>query len=143
MSTTNSFAVARCQIKGLNTTESAAFAVYDYLVNHPDEIPDVLADCDSDDCINQLKSYLWISDDHPPAAEVYDLIISYSTEQDNSDSSVFDCLVKHFSILQSSLFMEVTWVVEDSRTGFSAGTNYYDRSGTQIDVRTALTAYLE
>jgi hypothetical protein len=38
--------------------------------------------------------------------------------------------------------MTTTWVVADSRTGYSAGTDYYDKSGERIDVNAALTQYL-
>lgn len=135
MSYTAAFASATCQVAGLNDTKTAALAVYDYLVNHPDEIPDSLNEGDSDETVAQIKSYLSLQGKH--------LTISYSTaHSSNNDSAVFDFLSRHFACLQTSPFMEVTWVVEDSRSGPSAGTDYYDRSGALIDVRAVLTAHL-
>lgn len=135
MSNTTSCATATCQVAELPDTETAALAVYDYLVNHPDEIPEALNEGDSDETVAQIKSYLSLQGKH--------LTISYSTaHSSNYDSAVFDFLSKHFACLQTSLFMEVTWVVEDSKSGPSAGTDFYDRSGALIDVRDVLMAHL-
>lgn len=133
MGYTAASASACCQVAGLDDTKTTALAVYDYLVNHPDEIPDPLSDDES--MVDEIESYLELSGDN--------LIISYSTENDgNYSSEVFDFLSRHFACLQTSPFMEVTWIVDDSNSGYSAGTDYYDRSGALIDVRAVLTAHL-
>jgi hypothetical protein len=88
------------------------------------------------------------------ALSVYDYLvnlqISYSTGEVseesgtgpiNSSSAVFDFLSSHFSCLQTSLFMRVVWIVGDTKS-FSAGVDYYDRSGQMIDVDFALNSFL-
>lgn len=133
MSYTAAFASAHCQVAGLDNTRTAALAVYDYLVNHPDEIPDSLSD--DDNMVDEIESYLELKGD--------DLIISYCTENDgNYSSEVFDFLSSHFACLQTSPFMEVSWIVDDSKSGYSAGTDFYDRAGALIDARAVLTAHL-
>jgi hypothetical protein len=135
MSYTAASATAHCTIAGLDSAETAALAVYDYLVNHPDEIPQALDEYDSDDFVATIASYLTVDDNQ--------LTIHYSTESaGNYDAEVFDFLSSHFACLQTSPFMEVTWVVDDSRSGCSASTDYYDRSGKPIDIKAALTAHL-
>ena len=135
MSYTAAFASATCKVAGFENTEAAALAVYDYLVNHPDEIPSALNDYDSDDFVFAIQSYLDLHGDN--------LVISYSTESEgNYDSEVFDFLSSHFACLQTSPFMTVTWGVNDSRSGYDTGTTYWDRTGKQIDVEALLTAHL-
>ena len=138
MSYTACSAVATCTIAGLDSTRTAALAVYDYLVNHPDEIPQVLDydDIDSDDAVEQIEAYLAVDGDS--------LTISYDSESDfmNNDSEMFDFLSSHFACLQTSPYMEVSWSSIDSRTGTDGGTNYYDRQGKQIDVHALLLAHL-
>ncbi len=133
MSYTSSSASATCQVAGLDDTRTAALAVYDYLVNHPDEIPDSLSD--DENMVDEIESYLELDDNI--------LTISYSTENDgNYNAEVFDFLSNHFACLQTSPFMEVCWVVDDSKSGYSSGTDFYDRSGALIDVRALLHAHL-
>lgn len=135
MSYTAASATATCTIAGLDSIRTAALAVYDYLVNHPDEIPDGLDydDHDSDSVVICIESYLSIDNN--------ELVVSYSTEAyGNYDSNVFDFLSPHFACLQTSPYMKVTWVVDDSRCGYSSGTDYYDRTGQQIDLHSILTA---
>lgn len=137
MSYTASSATAICTIAGLDSARTAALAVYDYLVNHPDEIPEGLDEdeTDSDAFVLAVESYLSVQDD--------ELTICYSSEADGCyDSEVFDFLSSHFACLQTSPYMEVTWVCDDSRAGYSGGTDYYDRAGKPIDVRAILTAAL-
>lgn len=133
MSYIAAFASATCKVTGLDNTKTAALAVYDYLVNHPEEIPDSLSD--DDNMVDKIETYLELNGDN--------LIISYSTENyGNYSSEVFDFLSKHFACLQTSPFMEVSWIVDDSKFGYRAGTDFYDRSGVLIDVRAVLTAHL-
>lgn len=137
MSYTIASATATCTIAGLDDTSTAALAVYDYLVNHPDEIPEPLNDddMDSDEVVFAIESYLDLDD------EV--LTISFCTESDGCYSSdVFDFLTSHLACLQTSPFMTVTWIVDDSRAGYSASTEYYDRQGEQINVREILAEKL-
>jgi hypothetical protein len=137
MSYTASFATATCTITGLESDRAAALAVYDYLVNHPDEIPEPLdhEDLDSDDCVSAIETYLSVQGD--------ELTISYSTEADGCyNPEVFDFLTSHFACLQSSPYMAVTWGVDDSRDGYSSGTDYYDRNGRPINLKAVLTAAL-
>ena len=137
MSYTTVSATATCTIAGLDDTSTAALAVYDYLVNHPDEIPEPLDDddMDSDEVVFAIESYLDLDDE--------ELTISFCTESDGCYSSdVFDFLTSHLACLQTSPFMTVTWIVDDSRAGYSASTEYYDRQGEQINVRAILAEKL-
>lgn len=139
MSYTACSAIATCTISGLDSIRTAALAVYDYLVNHPDEIPQALDydDVDSDNAIEQIEAYLSLAGDS--------LTISYDSESDfmNHDSELFDFLSSHFACLQTSAYMKVTWSSIDSRTGTDGDTNYYDRQGKPIDVHALLTAHLQ
>ncbi len=137
MSYTSSSAAATCSIKGLDDTRTAALAVYDYLVNHPDEIPEALDELDSDDVVHEIECYLAI--ESPDT-----LTIAYSTESESTNCSaeVFDFLTGHFACLQTSLFMEVNWVTFDSRDGSFSGTDYYDQSNKRVDIKALLTAHL-
>lgn len=135
MSYTTSAAVATCTVPDLSSVEEAALAVYDYCVNHPDEIPESLDEYDSDDFVSAIESYLDFDDQES-------LVISYDSEADgNSCAEVFDFLASHFACLQSSPFMEVSWSSFDSRRGTQGGTDYYNRAGELIDVRAVLTAH--
>jgi hypothetical protein len=134
MSYTSCSAVATCTVAGLDNTRTAALAVYDYLVNHPDEIPDSISH--DEDAIDEIESYLYLDGEN--------LTISYDSESDstNHNSEVFDFLSNHFACLQTSPYMEVHWSSIDSRTGTDGGTSYYDRQGQQIDVHALLIAHL-
>lgn len=133
MSYTVAWASASCEVAGLDDTKTAALAVYEYLVDHPDETLDSLSD--DENMVDEIESYLELNGNN--------LIISYSTEADGNYSfEVFYFLSQHFACLQTSPFMEVSWIVDDSRSGYSAGTEYYDRSGALIDVRAVLTVHL-
>jgi len=135
MSYTCHSAKATCKITAFESTEAVALSVYDYLMNHTDEIPEGLEDYDSDDVVLAIQSYLALEDDT--------LTISYSTEDEgNFDSQIFDFLSSHFAYLQASLFMQVAWVVDDSRDGYTSGTDYYDRRNKRVDVEALLTAQL-
>lgn len=136
MSHTIAGATASCTINGYLDASDAALAVYDYLVNHPDEIPPDLDDYDSDEVVNALESYLVLEDGT--------LTISYETDQDegNCDSEVFDFLCSHFACLQESPFMQVNWTTYDSRTGLNGGTDYYGRNGKSLDIEAILATHL-
>ena len=137
MSYTTSGAIATCTIEGFEDTASVALAVYDYLVNHPDEIPDGLDDddMDSDEVVFTIESYMDLDGDK--------LTISYHSENDgNYNAMVFGFLTSHFAMLQSSPFMEVNWSVDDSRDGMSSGTDYYGKDGSLIDVDSILSQHL-
>ena len=137
MSYTTVSATATCTIAAPDGTRAAGLAVYDYLVNHPDEIPEPLNndDMDSDEVLFAIETYLDVDNE--------ELTISYCTESDGCYSSeVFDFLTSHFACLQTSPFMEVTWIVDDSRAGYSASTEYYDRQGEQINVHAILAERL-
>lgn len=138
MSYTTASATATCKIEGFNSADELALSIYDYLVNHPDEIPEGLDDddMDSDDVVDAISSYLEINNST--------LVIAYNCENDgNFSSDVFDFLTSHLSMLQSSHYMTVAWSVLDSRTGSSSGTEYIDRKGDIIDVDAILTAHFE
>jgi hypothetical protein len=137
-------ASATCSIPpSLSSVSEIALSVYDYLVNHPEEITDDLNDLgDDDEFVENISSYL--------SLDRGVLQISYSTGEVseesgtgpiNSSSAVFDFLSSHFSCLQTSLFMRVVWIVGDTKS-FSAGVDYYDRSGQMIDVDFALNSFL-
>lgn len=136
MSYTTFGAIATCTVEGFADTASVALAVYDYLVNHPDEIPDGLDDddMDSDEVVFTIESYMDLDGDK--------LTISYHSENDgNYNSEVFDFLTSHFATLQSSPFMKVNWMVDDSRDGMSSGTDYYGKDGSRIDVDSILSQH--
>lgn len=136
MSYTSCAAVAICTVPDLSNAKEAALAVYDYCVNHPDEIPESLEEYDSDDFVLAIECYLDFDDQGS-------LVISYDSEADgNFDYEVFDFLVSHFACLQSSPFMEVSYSSSDSRRGTQGRTDYYSRAGELIDVRAVLTAHL-
>jgi hypothetical protein len=121
----------------LHSTREAALSVYDYLVNHPDEIPDAINDdddMDSDATIEYLEGYLDCQSDGR-------LVISYDIEEHNCDSMVFDFLASHFACLQSSYFMTIDWWVNDSKSGADCGTDYYDRQNKIINVSEILNGY--
>ncbi len=138
-------ASATCSIPpSLSSVSEIALSVYDYLVNHPEEITDDLNDLgnDSDEFVENISSYL--------SLDRGVLQISYSTDEVseesgtgliNSSSAVFDFLSSHFSCLQTSLFMRVVWIIGDTKP-FSAGVDYYDRSGQVIDVDFVLNSFL-
>ena len=129
-------AIATCTIANLHNTLDTALSVYDYLVNHPDEIPEALDDddMDSDAAVKYIEMYL----DCQPDGK---LTISYDTEDLNDDSMVFDFLASHFARLQSSFFMTVNWWVTDSKHTADAGTDYYDKQNKLIDVPEILNNY--
>lgn len=131
-----SAATAVCTVSGLDSVRTAALAVYDYLVNHPDEIPTGLDESDSDEVVEIIERYLSVQQDT--------ITIAYDSESDegNHDSEIFDFLSTHFACLQTSPFMEVTWTSFDTRHGSSGHTDYYDRSGSVIDISAVLTAHL-
>lgn len=133
----SSVATAVCTIAGLDSTRTAALAVYDYLVNHPDKIPEALNDddVDSDSAIEIIEAYLSLHGE--------DLTISYESgsKHGNYDSELFDFLSNHFSCLQTSPYMVITWSSLDSRTGTASGVDYYDRQGQVIDIDALLTAH--
>jgi len=144
MSHTASSAIATCTIEGFTDTESVALAVYDYLVNHPDEIPLTASawsgdsldhdDMDSDRVVSIIKCYMDLDGDK--------LTISYHSEnEENYSSQIFDFLTSHFATLQSSPFMKVNWMVDDSRDGMSSGTDYYGKDGSRIDVDSILSQH--
>lgn len=136
MSFTAYSAVAHCTVAELDSTRTAALAVYDYLVNHPDEIPGGLSD--DEDAIEEIERYLAF--EGLPGQ----LTISYDTESEfgNHDPAVFAFLSNHFACLQTSPYMEVAWSSFDSRAGTDGGTDYYDRQGHQIDIHALLTSQL-
>lgn len=137
MSYTQCGATASCTMVNLHSTREAALSVYDYLVNHPDEIPDAIDsddDMDSDAAIEYLEGYLDCQSDGK-------LVVSYDTEEHNCDSMVFDFLASHFARLQSSWFMTVHWWVNNSRSGTDCGTDYYDRQNKIIDIPEILNVY--
>lgn len=137
MSYTACSAVATCTIAGLDSVRTAALAAYDYLVNHPDEIPISLDDddIDSDEAVRQIETYLSLAGDN--------LSIFYDSESESCDSEVFDFLSSHFACLQTSPFMEVHWSSFNSRSGTNGGTDYYDRQGKPIDIHALLLAHFK
>lgn len=132
-----SSASATCSIPpSLSSVSEIALSVYDYLINHPEEITDDLNDLgdDSDEFVENISGYL--------SLDRGVLQISYSTDESfNDNSAVFDFLSHHFSCLQTSLFMKVIWIVADTKS-YSAGVDYYDRSGQMIDVDFVLNSFL-
>ena len=134
MSYDTSSATAHCDVLNLGTAEEAAQAVCDYLVNHSDEIPEAWSELDPGMFVDELASYLTVSGNT--------LTIHYDCEESNGDPEVFDFLRKHFSCLQISDFCTVHWLTYSSRSGYSSGTNYYDREGKWVDVNAALSTYL-
>ena len=138
MSYTASSAKATFTLSGFETSEALALSVYDYLTNHPDEIPEDLDDndYDSDKVVEMISAYLEVNGDK--------ITVKYGTEEDGCyDSGVFDFLTSHFAPLQTGLFMTVTWLVDDSRNGYESGTDYYDQKGNLIDVEAAITGYVQ
>lgn len=137
MSTIASSAKATFTLSGFETSEALALSVYDYLTNHPDEIPEGLDDddYDSDTVVEMISDYLEVDGDK--------VTIKYGTEEDGCYSSnVFDFLTSHFAPLQTGLYMTVEWLVDDSRSGYSSGTDYYDQKGNPIDIEAAITNYV-
>jgi hypothetical protein len=128
---------ATCSIPlSLASVKEIALSVYDYLVNHPEEITDDLNDLgdDSDEFVENISSYL--------SLDRGVLQISYSSDEPlNDNSAVFDFLSHHFSCLQTSLFMKAVWIVADTKS-YSAGVDYYDKSGQMIDVDFVLNSFL-
>ena len=130
-------ATATCKIEGFKSADELALSIYDYLVNHPDEIPGSLDDdMDSDDAVDTISNYLEINGS--------ELAISYDTENDgNYANDVFDFLKSHLATLQSSYFMTVNSSYYDTRNDSSGSTHYLDRKGDIIDIDAILTAHFE
>ena len=135
MSYTIAYASAHCTIDNFKDARSLALSIYDFLVNHPDEIPEAWEDYDLDDCVFAIESYLQLDGDA--------LNISYSTEADgNFNPEAFDFLSSHIAHLQSSPFMVVEWTVDDSREGVTSGSEYLDKNGESIDIHKAISDYI-
>lgn len=131
MSYTQHAATATCQITNVIDTSDLISQVYDYLINHEDEAPTELLNCDSfDEFSDILEAYVSVVDNT--------LTINMDTEESNSDGEVFDFLTDHYAHLMSSDFMKVVWVSYDSRSGLSADCTYYNKQGEMIDVEKLL-----
>lgn len=136
MSTIQSGSTATLTIEGYDDVNDLADAIVDYLGNHPDEIPaQIDEECDSTLAAQIIRSYLTLAGNN--------LAITYNSEANGyaTDSDTFDFLSSHLANLMSSPYIKVEWVVEDSRTGYSSGTDYYDKGNNQIDVDAAIAAY--
>lgn len=127
-------AQAVCRIAGIHTADELGMAVYDYLVNHPDEIPKALDgdDDDSDKAFLKIASYLSFNN----AAQ---LVITLC---EDGDIDLWRFLTEHFACLQSSLWMACYWRTYDSCEGVECGAYYLDRQGEEIDLNRALESYL-
>lgn len=136
MTHTIATAKSSCSIHGLDSEREAALAVYDYCVNHPDEIPEGLDDdeIDSDTFVDIVESYL--------LCQGGEVCVLYNSEDANCDEETFNFLSSHFACLQSSLFMTTTWNRFNVAGGPSGDTTYYDRSGRVIDIEEILTQAL-
>lgn len=138
MSVTYSGSTATLTIEGYDNVNDLADSVLDYLINHPDDIPSQLDedDCDSDVAAQILRSYFTLDGNK--------LTIRYGSEDNGyaTSSDTFDFLSSHLCNLMSSSYMKVDRVVENSRTGYSSGTDYYEKGNNEIDVDAALAAYV-
>ncbi len=137
MSLTYSGSTATLTIEGYDNVNDLADAIVDYLGNNPEDIPAQFdEECDSTIAAQIVRSYLTLDGNN--------LTIKYNGEGNGyaTDSDTFDFLSSHLCCLMSSPYMKVEWVVEDSKTGYSSGTDYYDKGNNQIDVDAAIAAYL-
>lgn len=137
MSVTFSGSTATLTIEGYADVNDLADAIVDYLGNNPEDIPIQMdEECDSSIAAQIVRSYLTL--------EGNKLTIKYFSEDNGyaTDADTFDFLSSHLCNLMSSPYMKAEWVVENSRTGYSSGTDYYDRGNNQIDIEAALEAYL-
>lgn len=125
---------AICSIAGIDEAGELAMAVYDYLVNHPDEIPAALDGDDDDSDAAFLKIASYLSFDGTGR-----LVISLD---DDGDLDLWTFLTRHVACLQTSLYMSCHWRTHDSREGSDFGSFYLDRQGEEINLNRALEAYL-
>jgi hypothetical protein len=136
-----SAATATCSIAGFDNKTDVALSVYDYLVNHPDEIPEPLNDddLDSDAVVHLIESYLEI--DSPGILTIHYFDDNVISDQNDWSSDVFDFLTEHFACLQTSHFMEVNWISFNGCCDPSSGTNYYGQDSKLIDIKSILNAH--
>lgn len=141
MSYTIFTSMATCQMENLGTSEEVALSVYDYCVKHPDKIPPVLDECDSDEFVFEIQHYIHC-DVSELLPEDHNLMIYWDTEDENCcNKQVFDFLINHFMLLQSSKYMKVAWSMTDSRTGNKVGIDFYNQKGQKIDVESLISFY--
>lgn len=128
-------ALAACTIQPIDSALELAAAVVDYLVNHPDEIPESLDgdDMDSDAVALEIERYLAVLN----RADSCELEIRYDSEDGPSDSDVFDFLCLHFAALQLSPFMTITALSFDSRGGGGFSVRRLNRAGEEINVQSS------
>lgn len=126
---------AACTIQPVDSTFELAAAVVDYLVSHPDEIPESLYghNMDSDAVAKEIERYLAVLN----RADFCELEIRYDSEYGPSDSDVFDFLCQHFAALQLSRLMTITAASFDTRGGSACFVRHLDKAGEEIDAQSS------
>jgi hypothetical protein len=129
-------AIANCTIKNIKSVQDAALMYYDHCVETQD-VPKELAEYDSDEFVETVKLYLSVG----ITGGVPTLLIEYDTEDVNGSAGIFEVLAAYFRTVQSSLYMRVKWVGDDTATDF--GVDYYDRQHNKVNVDDAVFQFLK
>ena len=136
MSYTIHSSTATLTLANVNSDSDALKLLTDWLGNNPDEIPDGLSqDGTADELADELSPYIKVEEGG---------LVTVSLDPDgdgNDNSEVFDFITSHFRSIQSSEYMGVSWSCYDSRSGTSAGVEYYGRDGNPILVDEAIKSH--
>ncbi|MGA1731175.1 MAG: hypothetical protein ACO4B5_13225 [Steroidobacteraceae bacterium] len=119
--------------------ETAALGVHDWCVNHPEDIPDALSECYSDEFVETISNYLSLA---PGAMDLASLTISLDSDEANCDNEIFEFLCSHFASVQEAPFLSVSRGTFDSRTGANGWSQFFGQDGKEIDVEAVLTQAL-
>lgn len=131
MSYTQHACVATCKLDA-PSLQQLITDLYDGCVNHAEDLPDTLAECEDLEEFSKVVSY-YVNLSGNTLTIAMD-----SVEDNNYDSEVFDFLTNHYINFMTSKFMKVTWTTYDSRDGMSGDTCYYDKEHNQINVEELL-----
>lgn len=131
MSYTQHACVATCKLDA-PSLQQLITDLYDGCVNHAEDLPDTLAECEDLEEFSKVVSY------YVDLSGNTLTIAMDSVEDNNYDSEVFDFLTNHYINFMTSKFMKVTWTTYDSRDGMSGDTCYYDKEHNQINVEELL-----
>lgn len=129
MSTTTLNSYAELTLPFIYENErEAALAVYDYVVNHPDQkLPEDLDQLDSDDFVVEVELYIKLDKET--------LTISRDSEGKNCSYEIFSFLLHHFRGFNTKRYVYIFHSGYDSRNGIFGSNEYMDKeTGVCVDV---------